>query len=158
MIWKCHGIPCFHFYFLFRSNGKRQQVNENDYSRYYGNFFFWKCHSKSTSSHLFSKFFLNNYDAPWQWHLKDNLQLKILRTWINIGVEPAPRHLTYYCMLLFLSNKSCLLPFYLSIFCVCWSSSSTSTLFFITSNKILMKVYSHKVLLYCYFPWNISTC
>ena len=42
MIWKCHGIPCFHFYFLFRSNGKREQVNENDYRRYYGNFFFLK--------------------------------------------------------------------------------------------------------------------
>ena len=36
---------------------------------------------------------------------KDTLQLKILRTWINIGVKPLPRHLTYYCMFLFLSNK-----------------------------------------------------
>ena len=26
------------------------------------------------------------YDATWQTHLKDTLRLKILRTWINIGV------------------------------------------------------------------------
>ena len=25
MICKCHVIPCFHFYFLFRNNGKREQ-------------------------------------------------------------------------------------------------------------------------------------
>ena len=31
--------------------------------------------------------------------------LKLLRTWINIRVDSAPVHLTYYCMLLFLSNK-----------------------------------------------------
>ena len=27
--------------------------------------------------------------------MKDTLQLKILPTWINVGDEPAPRHLTY---------------------------------------------------------------
>ena len=31
-------------------------------------------------------------------------QLKILRTWVNISVEPAPGHLTYYCMLLSLKR------------------------------------------------------
>ena len=36
------------------------------------------------------------WNAPLQRPLKVTLQLKILRTWINIGVEPAPRHLTYY--------------------------------------------------------------
>ena len=40
-----------------------------------------------------------------KWHMKDTLQLKILRTWINVGVEPAPRHLTYCSMLFFLSNR-----------------------------------------------------
>ena len=68
-------------------------------------FFFRKYHSESTWSQLYSKFFLNSYEAPWQLHLKDTLQMKILRTWIIIGVEASPRHLTYYCMLLFLSNK-----------------------------------------------------
>ena len=37
--------------------------------------------------------------------LKDTLQLKILQTRINIGVELSQIHLTYYCMLLFLWKK-----------------------------------------------------
>ena len=41
MIWKRHGIPCFHFYFLFRNNSKRKRVNEYDICHCYGNFF-WK--------------------------------------------------------------------------------------------------------------------
>ena len=66
---------------------------------------FRKCHSASTWSQLSSKFFLNNYKTPWQWHMKDTLQLKILPTCTNVGVEPAPRHLTCCSMLFFLSNK-----------------------------------------------------
>ena len=61
--------------------------------------------AKVSFRNLCSKFFLNNYEAPWQRHLKETLQLKILWTWVNIGVELAPNHLTYYCMLFFLSNK-----------------------------------------------------
>ena len=57
----------------------------------------------STWSQLCLKFFLNSYKTPWQWHMKDTLQLKILPTWINVGVEPAPRHLTYCSMLFSLS-------------------------------------------------------
>ena len=91
MIWRCHSIPCFHFYFLFRNNGIREQLYQND---------FCCCYSE-----ICSKFFLNNYKTPWEWHMKDTLQLKILPTWINVGVEPAPRHLTYCSMLFFLSNK-----------------------------------------------------
>ena len=134
----------FHFYFLFRNNGVRESNWMGTTSVVVMVIFFRRCHSESTWSQLCSKFFLNNYEAPWQRHLKDTFQLKILRTWINIGVEPATRHLTYYCMLLFLSNKpsfktvssvdrtifvTIYLPFYLSIFCVSWSSSSTSMLF-----------------------------
>ena len=26
MIWRCHGIPCFHFYFLFRNNGYKRRI------------------------------------------------------------------------------------------------------------------------------------
>ena len=138
MIWRCNSISCFHFYFLFRNNGKREQLDGNGFCRCYGNCFqkvsFWKYLITS----ICSRFFLNNYEAPWQQDLKDTLQLKILRTWINMGVEPATRHLAHYYMLLFLSNKRSVdriifatiyLPFYLSIFCVSWSSSSTSTLF-----------------------------
>ena len=143
MIWRCHGITCFYFCFLFRNNGKREQLDGNDFRRCCGNFF-RRCHSESTWSQLCSKFFFNNYGAPWQRHLKDTLQFKILRTWINVGVAPTTRHLTYYFMLLFLSNNpsfkiepsvdriifaTICLPFYLSIFYVSWSSSSTSTPF-----------------------------
>ena len=49
--------------------------------------FFRGCHFESTWSQLCSKFFVNNYEAPWQRHLKHNLYLKILRTWISIGVD-----------------------------------------------------------------------
>ena len=45
--------------------------------------FFRKCHSGNT------KFFVEDYETPWKRHLKDTLQLKIFRTWINKGVEPA---------------------------------------------------------------------
>ena len=40
-----------------------------------------------------------------KWHMKDTFQLKILPTWINVGLELAPRHLTYCSMLFFLSSK-----------------------------------------------------
>ena len=54
MIWRCHDIPCFNFYFLFRINSKRQQLDENDFRQCYGNFFSkesfqkYKVHSKIT--------------------------------------------------------------------------------------------------------------
>ena len=38
MTWKHHGTPCFHFCFLFRNNGKREQVDENDFRCCYGKF------------------------------------------------------------------------------------------------------------------------
>ena len=58
-----------------------------------------------TRSQLCLQFFLKKHETPWQRHLKGTLQLKILRTWIKICVEPATRYLTYNFMLLFLSNK-----------------------------------------------------
>ena len=45
--------------------------------------FFWKYHSESTWSQQSSKFSINNYEAPWQRHLKDTLQLKILWTSVS---------------------------------------------------------------------------
>ena len=50
-----------------------------------------KCHSESTWLQPCSKFFLNNYETPWQRYLKYHLTDKILRTLINIGFEPAVR-------------------------------------------------------------------
>ena len=71
------------FNFLFRGNGKKEHLNENDFRHGYGNWF-RSAVLKVTWFQLCSKFFLNNYEAHWQRHLKDTLQLKILRTWINI--------------------------------------------------------------------------
>ena len=54
MIWRCHSIPCFHFHFLFRNNGIREQLDQNDLRRCFGNFFFRKCHSASYVESSFS--------------------------------------------------------------------------------------------------------
>ena len=48
MIWRCHGIPCFHFYFLFRNNAIREQLDESDFLRCHGILLF-----ESTWSHFF---------------------------------------------------------------------------------------------------------
>ena len=90
MMWRCHAIPCFHFYFLFRINGKRNKLDENDFRFCYMVIFLKVSFRKYLITAIFS-----NYKATWQRHLKDTFQLKILRIWINIDVEPATKHLTY---------------------------------------------------------------
>ena len=89
MMWRCHAIPCFHFYFLFRNNGKRNKLDENDFRFCYMVIFLKVSFRKYLITAIFS-----NYKATWQRHLKDTFQLKILRIWINIDVEPATKHLT----------------------------------------------------------------
>ena len=78
-------------------------VLENNYIRTTSIAVTVKFVSASTWSQLCSKFFLNNYKTPWQWYMKDTLQLKILPTSTNVGVKPALRHLTYcnFCHNLF---------------------------------------------------------
>ena len=71
------------FIFLFRSNVKKEYLDENDFCHGYVNYF-KSAVLKVTWFQLCSKFFLNNYEAHWEQHLKDTLQLKILQTWINI--------------------------------------------------------------------------
>ena len=106
MTWRCHSIPCFHFYSLFTKNGIREQLYQNDLCCCYGQVFFESAIPQVLWSQLFQQLvLLNNYKTPWQWHMKDTLQLKILPTWINVGVEPAPRHLTYCSIFFFLSNQ-----------------------------------------------------
>ena len=56
MVWRCHCIPCFHFIFLFRINGKKEHWHYNDVRDCYGNF----------SKVLCSKFFLSNYEEYWK--------------------------------------------------------------------------------------------
>ena len=102
MIWRCHSIPCFHFYFLFRNNGIRENYIRTTSAAVMVKFVL-KVSFASTWSQLCLKFFLNSYKTPWQGHMKDTLQLKVLPTWINVGVVPAPRHLTYCSMLFSLS-------------------------------------------------------
>ena len=92
-----HSLFSFLFFFLFRNDVIREQLDENDFRRCY--ILSQKYYSESTWSQLCSKFFINNYEATWQQHLKDTLYF------MDIGVKLTPRHLTYYCMLLFLSNK-----------------------------------------------------
>ena len=74
MVWTCNGIPYFHFYVfvLFRTN-------DNCYGIY-----FEVATLNVTWSWLCSKFFVNNWKFHCYWHLKDTLQLNILRIWINI--------------------------------------------------------------------------
>ena len=90
MMWRCHAIPCFHFYFLFRNNGKRNKLDGNDFRLCYMVIFLKVSFRKYLITAMFS-----NYKETWQRHLKDTFQLKILRIWINIDVEPATKHLTY---------------------------------------------------------------
>ena len=57
MVGWCHGIPCFHFYFFLFRSIDKKE-HLND-----------------------------NYEAHWQRHLKNTLQLKILRIWINVHAD-----------------------------------------------------------------------
>ena len=135
VVWRCHMVFCFIFYFLFKSNGKKEHLDENNSRHGYGNYF-KSAALKVSWFQLCSTFFLNNYETHWQRHLKDISQLKILPTWINIQANSflgkyhemkmgegameiisctkirayslkniAPGHFTYYRIVLCLSNK-----------------------------------------------------
>ena len=69
------------FFLLFKNNVIREQLDENSFRRCYD--YFRKYHSENTWSQLFSRFFINNYDATWQQRLKDILQLNILWTSVS---------------------------------------------------------------------------
>ena len=73
----------FIFIFLFPTKDKKEHLDENDFHHAYGDYF-ENAILKVTWYRLCLKFFLSNYETGWQKHLKDTLQLKILRTWINI--------------------------------------------------------------------------
>ena len=82
----CHDIRIFIFIFLSRPNCKKEHLDENYLHHGYGNYF-ESAILKVTWHQLCSKFFLNINEAHWQWHLKDTLQLKIIRQWIRIRVN-----------------------------------------------------------------------
>ena len=100
IVWTCHGILCFHFYFF---------VWKQRYKRAIG----WKqllsllCFFLKVS---FRKYFITAMFQVLFQQLRGNLTTAFERHltteyFMDIGVKLAPRHLTYYCMLLFLSNK-----------------------------------------------------
>ena len=91
----------FIFIFLFRNNVIREQFDENDFRRCYGIFF----SKKSFRKYLITAIFKVLYQQ-----LRDTLTMAFERhltieEFTDMGVKPAPRHLTYHCMLLILSNK-----------------------------------------------------
>ena len=58
-------------------------MDGNDFRHSYGDYF-ESIILKITWYQLCSKLFLNDYEGHWQWPLKDTLQLKIIRTRINV--------------------------------------------------------------------------
>ena len=128
-----------------------------------------------TWSQRCSKFSANNYEAPWQRHLKDTLQLNIL--WTSVSSLHQDIELFILCFsfsqtsLVFKFNLMMVEHFlpqfiYFSIFWYCiLKFIQCLYAFFIRASKFswasvlfFVKVYSYKMLLYFYFPWNISTC
>ena len=74
-------------FFLLRSNGKKNTWMRTIFVTVRK--LFQKCHSENYLISVVSTWFkfLNNYEARWQRHLKDTLQLQILWIWIKIRVN-----------------------------------------------------------------------
>ena len=95
-----HSVFSFSFFFLFRNNVIREQLGENDFRRCYVSFpevWFWKYLITAMFKVLYQQL-RGNLTTEFERHLTTEY-------FMDIGVELPPRHLTYYCMLLFLSNK-----------------------------------------------------
>ena len=75
IVYRCPGILCVCFYFLFRNNVRKRYLGERNFHHCYGNFFesvILKVSFSTIARHI-------NISI-----LKDTLKLKILRTWIKI--------------------------------------------------------------------------
>ena len=93
-----HSVFSFLF-FLFRNNVIREQLDENDFRRYV--FFPKVSFRKYLITAMFKVLYQQsrvNLTTAFERHLTTEY-------FMDIGVKLAPRHLTYYCTLLFLSNK-----------------------------------------------------
>ena len=135
-------------------------------------FFSRKYRSESTWSQRCSKFSINNYEAPWQRHLKDTLQLKTL--WTLASNLHQDIELIIVCFsfsqtnLVFKFNLMLIEQFlpqfiYLSIFWYCiLKFIQYLYAFFIRASKFswasMLFFFCYKMLFYFHFPWNISTC
>ena len=139
----------FIFIFMFRNNVIREQLGQNNLRHSYV-FFSGKYHSESTWSQRCSKFSINNYEAPWQRHLKDTLQLKIL--WTSVSSLHQDIELIIVCFsfsqtsLVFKFNLMLIEQFlpqfiYLSIFWYCiLKFIHYLYAFFIRASKIFMRL------------------
>ena len=88
MIWRRCDIPCFHFYFLFRNNGRREQLDDSDFRHCESVIFYF--------SQLFPKFFLKIttcidnviWKTPYSWifHGHGSTQVQII-LWVNISKQ-----------------------------------------------------------------------
>ena len=76
----------FIFIFLIRTSSEKEHLDKNNFCHVYGNYFEIAI-LKVAWYQLSSKFFINNNKGHQQQHLKDTLQLKNLRTWIDIGAN-----------------------------------------------------------------------
>ena len=147
MIWKCHDIAYFYLYFLSRNNGKREQLDERDLRRCCGSSFLKYLDTMIIAMfEVLSQQLWGTLTTACEKHLpvEGFMDMDQHRCWAYSSKNMAPRDLTL--MLLLFSKKlsfrilpsvdrrifdTICLPFYLSIFCVSWGSSSTSKLFLI---------------------------
>ena len=160
MIRRCNGVSCVNFYFsLFRTNGKKWHVDKNGFHTVMAVFskvLFWKLldHSYIQSSFSAITRHINNNV------LKDTLQLRILRTWINIRAnsftnkndqlhkipslhvkEIAPKKMTFCLFIcvfigIFFRFRCNLFFLCLLIFYGSWSSFTSFKSFFVGTSKI----------------------
>ena len=86
---------------LFRNNVIREQLDENEFRRWYSFFSLKVSFRKYLITAMLRVLYQQsqvNLTTAFERHLTTEY-------FMDIGVKLAPRHLTYYCMLLFLSNK-----------------------------------------------------
>ena len=104
MVWIYRGILCFHSYFsCLETTLIREQLDENDFRRYIFSpkVSFRKLWYTVMITAMFKVLYQQSLvylTTAFERHLTTEY-------FMDIGVKLAPRHWTYYCMLLFLSNK-----------------------------------------------------
>ena len=86
MVWRCHGIPCVHFYFLFWTIIRKRYFDESDFHHCYGNFF-ESAVLNVVWSQLYSKFFLNSCEVHWPQHFERHPAVEDLRKWTKIRAD-----------------------------------------------------------------------
>ena len=87
------------FYFLFK-NGRREQVNKNVFRRCYGKFFF-----ESVIPKVLDRSYVQSSLSAVTRHLTTTFERHLTIEDFTDMDQHGSRHLTYYCILLFLPNK-----------------------------------------------------